>query len=70
MNPSASGDSIHSTSAQPTASSSADVKAPDLISFPEEEPRETPDDRPGIHKRYTPNFKHFKHLSDSSSSRS
>uniref|UniRef100_A0A671YVR7 DENN domain containing 4C n=1 Tax=Sparus aurata TaxID=8175 RepID=A0A671YVR7_SPAAU len=52
MNPSASGDSIHSTSAQPTASSSVDIKAPDLISFPEEEPRETPDDRPGIHKRY------------------
>lgn len=56
MNPSASGDSIHSTSAQPTASSSADIKAPDLISFPEEEPRETPDDRPGTHKRYAPNF--------------
>uniref|UniRef100_A0A8C4I1J0 DENN domain-containing protein 4C n=1 Tax=Dicentrarchus labrax TaxID=13489 RepID=A0A8C4I1J0_DICLA len=46
MNPSASGDSIHSTSAQPTASGSADIKAPDLISFPEEEPRETPDDQP------------------------
>uniref|UniRef100_A0A8C4I0L2 UDENN domain-containing protein n=1 Tax=Dicentrarchus labrax TaxID=13489 RepID=A0A8C4I0L2_DICLA len=51
MNPSASGDSIHSTSAQPTASGSADIKAPDLISFPEEEPRETPDDQPATHKR-------------------
>uniref|UniRef100_A0A8C4I0J6 DENN domain-containing protein 4C n=1 Tax=Dicentrarchus labrax TaxID=13489 RepID=A0A8C4I0J6_DICLA len=48
MNPSASGDSIHSTSAQPTASGSADIKAPDLISFPEEEPRETPDDQPSF----------------------
>lgn len=64
MNPSASGDSIHSTSTQPTASSAADIKTPDLITFPEEELRETPDDRPGIHKRYTPRVtvqeaKHF-----------
>ena len=55
MNPSASGDSIHSTSTHPTVSSSADIKAPDLISFPEEEPRETPDDHPGTHKRYNLN---------------
>lgn len=52
MNPSASGDSIHSTSTQPTVSSSADIKTPDLISFPEEEPRETPDSRSAAHKRY------------------
>uniref|UniRef100_UPI0037E79AB4 DENN domain-containing protein 4C isoform X2 n=1 Tax=Semicossyphus pulcher TaxID=241346 RepID=UPI0037E79AB4 len=54
MNPSASGDSIHSTSAQPTASSSADIKTPDLISFPEEEPKETPDNQPGTHKSLIP----------------
>uniref|UniRef100_A0A8D0DCL1 DENN domain containing 4C n=1 Tax=Sander lucioperca TaxID=283035 RepID=A0A8D0DCL1_SANLU len=54
MNPSASGDSIHSYSTQPTARSSADIKTPDLISFPEEEPRETSDNLPGTHKRYTP----------------
>uniref|UniRef100_A0A3B5BGB2 DENN domain containing 4C n=1 Tax=Stegastes partitus TaxID=144197 RepID=A0A3B5BGB2_9TELE len=53
MNPSASGDSIHSTSTQPTASSSADIKTPDLISFPEEEPRETLDNRTATHKRYS-----------------
>ncbi|XP_068569583.1 DENN domain-containing protein 4C isoform X2 [Cebidichthys violaceus] len=52
MKPSASGDSIHS--AQPTASSSADIKAPDLITFPEEEPRETPDNLPGAHKSLIP----------------
>lgn len=51
MNPSASGDSIHS--AQPTTSSSADMKTPDLISFPEEETREAAG--PGTHKRYTTN---------------
>uniref|UniRef100_A0A673AIM1 DENN/MADD domain containing 4C n=1 Tax=Sphaeramia orbicularis TaxID=375764 RepID=A0A673AIM1_9TELE len=51
MNPSASGDSIHSTSAQPTASSSADIKTTDLISFPEEEPRGTPDNKPGTPKK-------------------
>ncbi|XP_022614464.1 DENN domain-containing protein 4C isoform X1 [Seriola dumerili] len=50
MNPTSSGDSIHSTSTQPTASSSADIKPPDLISFPEEETRETPDNRPGAQK--------------------
>ncbi|XP_059210631.1 DENN domain-containing protein 4C isoform X2 [Centropristis striata] len=54
MNPSASGDSIHSSSTQPTASSSADIKAPDLISFPEEESRETPDNLPGTHKSLIP----------------
>ncbi|KAM6894658.1 DENN domain-containing protein 4C isoform 2-T2 [Lycodopsis pacificus] len=54
MKPSASGDSIHSTSAQPTASSSADIKTPDLIAFPEEEPRETPDTLPGAHKSPIP----------------
>ncbi|XP_035531265.1 DENN domain-containing protein 4C isoform X2 [Morone saxatilis] len=54
MNPSASGDSIHSTSAQPTTSGSADIKAPDLISFPEEESRETPDDQPGTQNSLIP----------------
>ncbi|KAI3376500.1 hypothetical protein L3Q82_016952 [Scortum barcoo] len=54
MNPSASGDSIHSSSTQPTASSSADIKTPDLITFPEEEPRETSDDRDGTHKSLVP----------------
>eukprot|EP00064_Thunnus_orientalis_P001143 superscaffoldBa00000074_g1145 len=54
MNPSASGDSIHSTSAQPTVSSSADIKTPDLISFPEEETRETPDNCAGTHKSLIP----------------
>ncbi|KAK9524655.1 hypothetical protein VZT92_017027 [Zoarces viviparus] len=54
MKPSASGDSIHSTSAQPTASSSADIKTPDLLAFPEEEPRETPDALPGAHKSLVP----------------
>ncbi|XP_034532128.1 DENN domain-containing protein 4C isoform X2 [Notolabrus celidotus] len=54
MNPSASGDSIHSTSAQPTASSSADIKTPDLISSPEEEPKESPDSRSGTHKSLIP----------------
>ncbi|XP_072232803.1 DENN domain-containing protein 4C isoform X1 [Leuresthes tenuis] len=54
MNPSASGDSIHSTSTQPTASSSADIKTPDLITFPEEEPSETPDDHSGAHKSLIP----------------
>ncbi|XP_074555234.1 DENN domain-containing protein 4C isoform X2 [Halichoeres trimaculatus] len=52
LNPSASGDSIHS--AQPTASSSADIKTQDLISSPEEEPKETPDSRPGTHKNLVP----------------
>lgn len=55
MNPSASGDSIHSTSTQPTVSSSADIKTADLITFPEEEPSETPDNRPATQKRYTSN---------------
>uniref|UniRef100_M4A230 DENN domain containing 4C n=1 Tax=Xiphophorus maculatus TaxID=8083 RepID=M4A230_XIPMA len=36
MNPSASGESIHSNTAQPTASSLADIKTPDLITFSEE----------------------------------
>ncbi|XP_029382021.1 DENN domain-containing protein 4C isoform X2 [Echeneis naucrates] len=54
MNPSASGDSIHSNSTQPTPSSSADIKTQDLISFPEEEPRETPDSRPTAHKSLIP----------------
>ncbi|XP_061566557.1 DENN domain-containing protein 4C isoform X1 [Cololabis saira] len=54
MNPSASGDSIHSSSPHPTASSAADIKAPDLISFPEENPREAPDNRPGAHKSLVP----------------
>uniref|UniRef100_A0A8D3E7F1 DENN domain-containing protein 4C n=1 Tax=Scophthalmus maximus TaxID=52904 RepID=A0A8D3E7F1_SCOMX len=59
MNPSASGDSIHSTSAHPTAGGSADIKTPDLITFPEEEPRETPDNHCGAHKRYNPIRNHL-----------
>ncbi|XP_068443434.1 DENN domain-containing protein 4C isoform X2 [Clinocottus analis] len=54
VNPSASGDSVHSTATQPTASSSADIKTPDLMSFAEEEPRETPDNLPGAHKSLIP----------------
>ncbi|XP_022066281.2 DENN domain-containing protein 4C isoform X1 [Acanthochromis polyacanthus] len=54
MNPSASEDSIHSTSTQPTASSSADIKAPDLIAFPVEEPQETSDNLTGTHKSLIP----------------
>ncbi|XP_034412513.1 DENN domain-containing protein 4C isoform X3 [Cyclopterus lumpus] len=54
INPSASGDSIHSTSTQPIASSSADIKTPELITFPEEEPRETPDNLPVAHKSLIP----------------
>uniref|UniRef100_A0A3B3VHT7 DENN domain containing 4C n=1 Tax=Poecilia latipinna TaxID=48699 RepID=A0A3B3VHT7_9TELE len=50
MNPSASGESIHSSSTQPTASSLADIKTPDLITFSEEETKETPDNRPAVHK--------------------
>uniref|UniRef100_A0A3B3WSW0 UDENN domain-containing protein n=1 Tax=Poecilia mexicana TaxID=48701 RepID=A0A3B3WSW0_9TELE len=46
MNPSASGESIHSSSTQPTASSLADIKTPDLITFSEEETKETPDNCP------------------------
>lgn len=57
MNPSASGDSIHSTSAQPAVSGSADAKTADLITFPEEEPSETPDNRPATQKRYASNVK-------------
>lgn len=52
MNPSASGDSIHSTSAHPTASSAADIKTPDLITFAEDESRETAENTPGAQKRY------------------
>uniref|UniRef100_A0A672JG41 DENN/MADD domain containing 4C n=1 Tax=Salarias fasciatus TaxID=181472 RepID=A0A672JG41_SALFA len=52
INPSASADSIHSTSVQPTASSSADIKTPDLLTFPEGETQEASDNRPGAHKRY------------------
>uniref|UniRef100_A0A3P9AZJ5 DENN domain containing 4C n=1 Tax=Maylandia zebra TaxID=106582 RepID=A0A3P9AZJ5_9CICH len=47
VNPSASGDSIHSTSTHPTASSAADIKTPDLITFAEDEPRETAENTPG-----------------------
>ncbi|XP_028330042.1 DENN domain-containing protein 4C isoform X2 [Gouania willdenowi] len=55
MNPSASADSIHSTSAQPTtSSSSADIKSPDLITFSEGEPSESQDIRPGVHKSLIP----------------
>ncbi|KAM9717888.1 DENN domain-containing protein 4C [Menidia menidia] len=54
MNPSASGDSIHSTSTQPKASSSADIKTQDLISFPEEEPSDTPDNHSGAQRSLIP----------------
>nr|XP_020444523.1 DENN domain-containing protein 4C isoform X2 [Monopterus albus] len=54
MNPSASGDSIHGSSNQPTASSSADIKTPDLITFPEEEPKTTPENHSGPQKSLIP----------------
>ncbi|XP_042079051.1 DENN domain-containing protein 4C isoform X2 [Haplochromis burtoni] len=54
VNPSASGDSIHSTSAHPTASSAADIKTPDLITFAEDEPRETAENTPGAQKSLIP----------------
>lgn len=50
MNPSASGDSIHSM--QPTVSSSTEIKTPELISFPEEEPKEVLSNLPTTHKWY------------------
>lgn len=55
VNPSASGDSIHSVRTQPTASSSADIKTPDLITFPQsskEDSTENPDNRPASQRRY------------------
>lgn len=54
MNPSASAESIQSTSTQPTTSSTADIKAPDLMSFPEDESNENPDNKPGTHKSLIP----------------
>lgn len=54
MNPSASGESIQSSSTQPTASSLADIKSQDLITFSEEESKETPDSRPGTNKSLIP----------------
>ncbi|KAK7909708.1 hypothetical protein WMY93_014392 [Mugilogobius chulae] len=54
MNPSASAESIQSTSTQPTTSSTADIKAPDLMSFPEDESEDNPDDKPGTHKSLVP----------------
>lgn len=54
VNPSASGDSIHSTSTQPTASSAADIKTPDLITFAEDEPRETAENNSGAQKSLIP----------------
>lgn len=54
VNPSASGDSIHSTSIHPTASSAADIKTPDLITFAEDEPRETAENTPGAQKSLIP----------------
>lgn len=47
VDPGASGESLHSS--QP---SSSDIKSPDLMSFPEEDPREVLD-WPAAHKRYT-----------------
>ncbi|KAM9836509.1 DENN domain-containing protein 4C isoform 2-T2 [Aulostomus maculatus] len=52
IKPSASGDSIHST--QPTVSCSADLKTPDMITFPEETQRDTADNCPGTHKCLIP----------------
>lgn len=49
MNANASGESLHGS--QPRTSSSADIKASDLVSFPEEDPREVLD-RPAAHKRW------------------
>ncbi|XP_068164529.1 DENN domain-containing protein 4C isoform X2 [Antennarius striatus] len=54
MNPSVSGDSIHSSSAPPTAGSSVDIKTSELVSFPEEEPRETPEDPAGPRESQIP----------------
>ncbi|XP_047241644.1 DENN domain-containing protein 4C isoform X2 [Girardinichthys multiradiatus] len=54
MNPSASGESLHSSSTQPTASSFADIKTPDLITFSKEESNENPDSLPGTHKSLIP----------------
>ncbi|XP_015229333.1 PREDICTED: DENN domain-containing protein 4C isoform X1 [Cyprinodon variegatus] len=54
MNPSASGESIHSSSTQPTAGSLADIKTPDAINFSEEESKENPDCRPAAHKSLIP----------------
>lgn len=53
MNPSASGDSLHSGSAQPTTSSAADIKTTDAASSPEEETGESPCDQTAKHKRCT-----------------
>ncbi|KAM4611923.1 DENN domain-containing protein 4C isoform 1-T2 [Polymixia lowei] len=57
MKPSVSGDSIHSASTQPIASSSAETKTPELMTFPEsseEEPMESPDTRPATNKSLVP----------------
>ncbi|XP_075891477.1 DENN domain-containing protein 4C isoform X1 [Nelusetta ayraudi] len=54
MNPSASGDSLHSGSAQPTTSSAADIKTTDAASSPEEETGESPCDPTAKHKSLVP----------------
>ncbi|XP_075999817.1 DENN domain-containing protein 4C isoform X2 [Genypterus blacodes] len=57
VNPSASGDSIHSVSTQPTAGSSADIKTPELITFPpssEEDSTENPENRPASNRSLVP----------------
>ncbi|XP_012720385.2 LOW QUALITY PROTEIN: DENN domain-containing protein 4C [Fundulus heteroclitus] len=54
MNPSASGESLHSSSTQPTASSLADIKTPDLITFSQDESKEDADSRPAAHKSLIP----------------
>ncbi|XP_034019861.1 LOW QUALITY PROTEIN: DENN domain-containing protein 4C [Thalassophryne amazonica] len=57
MNPSASGDSIHSTSGQGAAGSSTDIKTQDLLSFPlssEEEQSEISYNRPTAQKSLIP----------------
>ncbi|XP_037531719.1 DENN domain-containing protein 4C [Nematolebias whitei] len=54
MNPSASGDSLHTSSTQPTASSPAEIKTPGLITFTEEEPKETPENQPTTQKSLIP----------------
>ncbi|KAM3857669.1 DENN domain-containing protein 4C [Diretmus argenteus] len=57
MNPSASGDSIHSANTQPTASSSAGTKKTDSMTFPqpsEEQTTQSPDNHPPTHKSLVP----------------
>lgn len=52
MNANASGESLRGP--QPRTGSSADIKSSDLVSFPEEDPREVLD-RPAARKRWAGN---------------